>query len=105
MQSGSFWAFREAAEIPDRDDGAPDWRLLSEKVSTRRKGPILCTFCNDPINVGDRYRTVSAMEDGRFVLIQQHTPSCPRFAIKDRAEAADQFERDKALFPPAGDRS
>ncbi len=70
---------REALYDSQRDDGAPDWKTLSDRKSTRRKGPVECDGCHDIIEVGERYRTVSALEDGQFVMMRLHEPRCPKF--------------------------
>lgn len=59
-------------------DAAPDWRTLSEREGIRRVGPIICDGCDEAIKVGDRYKTVSALEDGKFVQLRLHAPACPR---------------------------
>lgn len=112
--SGSFWAYREAAEIPDRDDCAPDIRILWDKVHTARK-PHLCDGCGDEIAPGSRYRSVGLIMDGARLTQKTHgegPTTCPRFAERDRlraererAELAEQFEKDRAeFFPqPTGD--
>lgn len=104
MQSGSFWAFREAAELPDYDPQEPDLTSLWDKVHVARK-PHLCTACGEEIAVGTRYRSIGFIMDGRFETIKEHghgyPSSCPKWADRDRADLADQFEKDRAEFFPA----
>lgn len=63
---------REAAGDP------ADWKTLSERVGVRRKGPVPCDICQEIIEVGERYTTVSALEDGEFVQFRAHNPHCPK---------------------------
>lgn len=117
MSSGSFWAFREAAEIPDRDDHWPDVKTLWDKCHVARK-PHLCTACGEEISPGARYRSAGIIVDGDFAVHKTHgdagyPSACPRYAERDRAELAAQFETDrKDCFPTerdprplSGDRS
>lgn len=60
-------------------DAAPDFKVLSEKPGTRRKGPILCDGCHEAIEVGQRYKTVTYLEDGTFGHTRLHDPVCPKF--------------------------
>jgi hypothetical protein len=57
-------------------DGAPYWRTLSSKVSTRGARPIHCDVCDNGITSGQRYTTVTGLEDGKFVMIRHHVV-CP----------------------------
>lgn len=104
MQSGSFWAYREAAEIPDRDDSAPHWRMLSSRTHMRGPKPILCDTCNLQIAGGHLYRCVTALEDGKFVMIRHHVRCPDRAFAKERADLAAQFAKDQAELFPHGER-
>jgi hypothetical protein len=105
MQSGSYWAFREAAELPDYDPQEPDFTSLWDKSHIARR-PHLCTICGDEIAPGSRYRSIGFLMDGAFETQKIHgvvgLPStCPKWAERDRKELADQFEKDRAEFFPA----
>lgn len=106
MQSGSFWAFREAAELPDYEQEAPDVRVLWDKCHTARR-PHLCDRCNEEISPGTTYRSIGHVIDGVFETMKMHgavggyPSSCPRFAERDRKDLADQFAADQALYFPA----
>lgn len=112
MQSGSFWAFREAAELPDYEQDIPVVKMLWNKTHTARR-PHLCTACHDEIAPGSIYRSQGWLIDGVFEASKLHGahggyPSpCPRWSEKDRQELADQFAADQArYFPthPQGER-
>lgn len=101
MQSGSYWAYREAAELQDRDDYPPQMHVLWDKRHTARKAH-LCAICDEEISPGSRYRSVGMIYEGVFEVQKTHFPvNCPRFAERDRAELAAQFEADRdQFFPP-----
>jgi hypothetical protein len=104
MQSGSYWAFREAAELPDYDRYEPDFTSLWDKSHVARK-PHLCSVCGEEIAPGSRYRSIGFLMDGRFETQKVHgvvgfPSTCPRWAERDRRELADQFDRDAADFFP-----
>lgn len=70
---------REIWNDSQRDDGAPDWKTLSETRHTRRKGPVDCDGCHEVIEIGQRYKIVTALEDGSFIQMRLHEPVCPKF--------------------------
>lgn len=105
MQSGSFWAYREAAELPDYDPQEPDFTSLWDKSHVARRSH-LCTVCGEEIASGSRYRSIGFIMDGRFEAQKVHgvvgfPSTCPKFAERDRRELAEQFEKDRAKFFPA----
>jgi hypothetical protein len=105
MQSGSFWAFREAAELPDYEPPEHDFTSLWDKVHVARK-PHLCSVCREEIAPGARYRSIGFILDGRFEAMKEHgdggyPSTCPKWAGRDRQEMEAQFEADRADFFPA----
>ena len=105
MQSGSFWAYREAAEPPDYDQDVPDVKVLWNKSHVARR-PHLCDTCNEVIAPGTLYRSSGWIIDGKFEASKTHgaggyPSTCPKLAERDRKELADQFEADRAAFFPA----
>jgi hypothetical protein len=70
---------------------APSWRLLHHKTVKARTTKV-CNMCGGPIETGQHYLSVAALDDGRFKLIRQHlsAPSCAY-----AQEQAEQFERDR----------
>lgn len=108
MQSGSYWAYREAAELPDYDREAPDVRTLWDKQHTARR-PHLCDLCGEEIAPGTRYRSVGIVMDGEFATQKMHglgwgasaVSPCPKFAERDRKELAEQFEADRQQYFPS----
>lgn len=105
MQSGSFWAYREAAELPDYDQDVPDVKVLWNKSHVAQR-PHLCDVCNEEIATGTLYRSAGWIIDGTFETSKTHgaggyPSTCPRFAEQDRQQPAEQFEADRAEFFPA----
>lgn len=112
MQSGSYWAYRSAGEIPDRDHDAPTVRILWDKKHVARRAH-LCSLCDEEISPGTPYRSVGVIVDGEFETQKSHGafgagayPSqCPRFAERDREDIAAQFEADRLLLNPTKGRA
>lgn len=102
MQSGSYWAYRGAAELPDYDRDIPDVKVLWNKSHTARK-PHLCDGCGDEIAPGTVYRSSGWIIDGEFQTQKTHGETCPRFAERERKELAEQFEADRQRFFPSSD--
>jgi hypothetical protein len=105
MSSGSYWAFREAAELPDYERDEPDFISLWDNVHVARK-PHLCTVCGEEIAPGTRYRSLGFIMDGRFETQKVHgdpgyPSTCPKWAERDRKELEAQFEADRQQFFPA----
>lgn len=107
MQSGSFWAFREAAEVPDYDPDIPVVKALWNKRPVARV-PHQCTACGGEISPGTQYENHGYLIDGEFEQTKQHmrspTPGvsgCPKYAAKDIADLEAQFEEDRRAFATA----
>lgn len=98
MQSGSYWAYRSAAELPDYEQEAPDWRGLWDKKPVARR-PHLCSCCGGEIPTGTRYRSVGGLMDGVFEASKWHIV-CP-LSERERAELEQQFEEDRQRFFPS----
>ena len=89
MSSGSMAAWRSASELPDRDDGAPDWQTIRKSQHTSRKN-IQCA-CGDWMPPGTRYGQEIALEDGKFVVLRHCLPGqC--HAIGERRRSPDDRE-------------
>lgn len=77
----------------------PTVRVLWDKTQRARR-PYICGCCNAHIEVGAVYESRGYIEDGEFKTEKTHRwayryPSgCPRFMQRDKAEAAEQFEKD-----------
>jgi hypothetical protein len=108
MQSGSYWAFREAAELPDYEQDIPVVKVLWSKVHTARR-PHLCTACGEGIAPGTVYRSQGFLVDDVFETSKLHgavggyPSACPKFAELDRKELADQFEADRQRYFPTSE--
>jgi hypothetical protein len=100
MQSGSYWAYRSAAELPDYEQEAPDWKGLWDKQHVARR-PHECSACGDEIAPGTKYRSIGGLMDGLFETSKFHLGQCPRFAEREKAELARQFEEDRERFFPS----
>lgn len=85
--------------FPFADDfGGPGDRVLQDKVTTARKaGP--CFDCMQPINPGDRIRTLSAKFDGELRRYRWCALCCEAMAAEDPTEA---MEARIAMRPSAG---
>jgi hypothetical protein len=76
-------------------DCRPDFKLLSNRVSKARTEKC-CDMCAGPILAGQQYRTIAALEDGKFSLRREHlsAPECA-YAGEQRVqwerEAFDKF--------------
>jgi hypothetical protein len=103
--SGSYWAYRSAAELPDYDPEPPTVQVLWDKRHTARRAH-LCSLCGEAIAPGTRYRSIGVIIDGEFLTQKEHglgwganaVSPCPKFAARDHQELAAQYEADKALF-------
>jgi hypothetical protein len=109
MSSGSYWAFREAAELPDRDYEGPDVRVLWDKTHAARR-PHLCSLCDEEIPAGARYRSLGQIVDGDFEVMKMHgrgygeyPSACPKFRPRDLADIAAeeaQYQADQQRYFP-----
>lgn len=73
MPSGSMAAWRAASEVPDRDDVAPDWRVIRHSQHVACKA-IQCA-CGAWMPPGTEYEQVIALEDRKFVILRHCRPT------------------------------
>jgi hypothetical protein len=76
MQSGSYWSFRAAAEIPDYEEpeyDKPDFLRVTRQRAAKRH---LCDACKTPIEQGELYQVTALKIEGEFIFERRHI-TCP----------------------------
>lgn len=104
MQSGSYWAYREAGAFDQDPDEGLEVRVLSSGEHTARKAHG-CAGCEGLIEPGQRYGKTVMLDEGRFEIQRVHADAgecqASRLAVEARrkAEAKAMFEAEaKAMF-------